>query len=74
MFRSATGYSCPGCGAQRAIHSLLHGHFAEAISYNYFLPFVAVFLLVFQGLSFFLKRVKLFVPDFRALLISLSMC
>ncbi|MBC8626524.1 DUF2752 domain-containing protein [Alloprevotella sp. Lung230] len=55
MFRSATGYSCPGCGAQRVIHSLLHGHFAEAISYNYFLPFVAVFLLVFQSLSFFEK-------------------
>ncbi len=55
LFRAATGYSCPGCGAQRALHSLMHGHFLEAIRYNYFLPCVAVFLFVFQCLSSFEK-------------------
>lgn len=55
LFRTATGYSCPGCGAQRALHSLMHGHFLEAIRYNYFLPCVAVFLFVFQCLSYFEK-------------------
>lgn len=55
LFRTATGYSCPGCGAQRALHSLMHGHFLEAIRYNYFLPCVAVFLFVFQCLSCFEK-------------------
>lgn len=34
IFRSLTGFDCPGCGSQRAIHSLLHGHIAEAWHYN----------------------------------------
>ena len=25
VFLSLTGYKCPGCGSQRAIHALLHG-------------------------------------------------
>ena len=55
LFRVATGYSCPGCGAQRALHSLMHGHFLAAIRYNYFLPWVVVFLLIFQCLRYFEK-------------------
>ena len=34
MFRQLTGLDCPGCGSQRAIHALLHGHVAEAWDYN----------------------------------------
>lgn len=34
MFRQLTGLDCPGCGSQRALHALLHGHIAEAWSYN----------------------------------------
>ncbi len=34
-----TGTYCPGCGSQRAIHSLLHGDFAGMMAYNpMFLP------------------------------------
>jgi len=29
-----TGYYCPGCGATRALHQLLHGNIAAAFSYN----------------------------------------
>lgn len=29
-----TGLECPGCGTQRALHALLHGHIADAFSYN----------------------------------------
>lgn len=36
MFKVMTGWSCPGCGLQRGIHALLHGHLFEALSYNYF--------------------------------------
>ncbi len=37
MLKLITGYDCPSCGAQRALHAALHGHFAEAIHYNLFL-------------------------------------
>lgn len=33
-FRYATGYHCPGCGSQRAIHQLLHGEFIVAFWLN----------------------------------------
>lgn len=33
-FHAATGLYCPGCGSQRAIHQLLHGHWLEAANYN----------------------------------------
>lgn len=28
------GIFCPGCGSQRAVHSLLHGEFGAAFAYN----------------------------------------
>jgi hypothetical protein len=33
-FYALTGAFCPGCGALRAIHSLLHGHLVRAIGFN----------------------------------------
>lgn len=47
-FKTLTGYSCPGCGGQRALHSLLNGEIKQAFFYNPIL-FVAVpylFLLI----------------------------
>lgn len=39
LFYSFTGGYCPGCGSQRALHSLLHFDIAGVISYNFlFLP------------------------------------
>ena len=32
-----TGYYCPGCGSQRAIHCFLNGRIVEGIRYNYLL-------------------------------------
>lgn len=40
VFRRLTGWQCPGCGSQRALHALLHGRVAEAWSYNRLLPFL----------------------------------
>ncbi len=33
-FHSLTGLLCPGCGSTRAMHQLVHGHFAAAFWYN----------------------------------------
>lgn len=34
LLKALTGYDCPGCGAQRALHALLHGRLSEAAAYN----------------------------------------
>ncbi|HPE77483.1 MAG TPA: DUF2752 domain-containing protein [Draconibacterium sp.] len=44
IFNSITGYYCPGCGSQRAIHSLLHFDIAGVVSYNFL--FIPAFLLI----------------------------
>jgi hypothetical protein len=33
-FRALTGLECPGCGATRATHELLHGRLSAALHYN----------------------------------------
>lgn len=47
-FLSLTGYKCPGCGSQRAIHALLHGDVVGAFKYNALLlisiPWIALCL------------------------------
>lgn len=46
-FREITGFECPGCGGQRALHLLLHGDISGAFRHNAFfiivLPFLAYF-------------------------------
>ena len=50
-FQMATGYQCPGCGSQRALHELLHFHFLEALKFNplFVLAIPYVVILVFTG-------------------------
>jgi hypothetical protein len=43
-----TGWQCPGCGGQRALHALLHGRLGEALGHNAFAVVVAGPLLA-QG-------------------------
>jgi hypothetical protein len=45
LFHSVTGYYCPGCGSQRAFHSLLHLDFVGVVSQNFL--FIPAFLLIF---------------------------
>lgn len=63
LFNSITGYYCPGCGSQRAVHSLLHLDFAGVISYNFlFLP--AALLIFYHYAHPFLNRIfKLKLPN-----------
>lgn len=48
-FLLLTGLQCPGCGSQRAIHSLLHFDVAKAFYYNallvFTLPLIVILLL-----------------------------
>lgn len=47
LFHSLTGGYCPGCGSQRALHSLLHFDIAGVVRYNFlFLP--ASLLIVYH--------------------------
>jgi hypothetical protein len=48
-FFRITGYLCPGCGAQRAFHELLHGHIGQAARHNLLLV-LSLPLLVYVGL------------------------
>ena len=49
-FYLLTGLKCPGCGSQRAIYQLLHGHIIKALQYNallvIYLPIIVFFVLV----------------------------
>lgn len=38
-FYLLTGWQCPSCGSQRAVHALLHGEVGQALRYN---PFMLV--------------------------------
>lgn len=44
-FNLVTGYKCPGCGSQRALHQLLHLNIVQAFHYNAclvaFIPIIA---------------------------------
>lgn len=34
LFLSLTGWKCAGCGSQRALYQLIHGHLRAAFEYN----------------------------------------
>ncbi len=58
-FHSMTGYHCPGCGSQRAIHDFLHGNIIEGFKHN-FLVGLGVLVLFYK--AFLLVRAK-FYPE-----------
>lgn len=66
LFKTLTGLDCPGCGSQRALHSLLHGHLGEALRMNALL----VVMLPLIGWMVWLecvrkKRPKLYASFYR---------
>jgi hypothetical protein len=48
-FKNLTGFYCPGCGGQRAMHQILHGNFFEAFHCN---------LLIYIFLPFFILKIS----------------
>ena len=55
LFRGLTGLTCPGCGSTRAMHQILHGHFAAAFMLN------PLFLLAIPFLLYALLRYSVVV-------------
>lgn len=46
-----TGYKCPGCGSQRALHALLNFKLADVVHYNaLFVPAIPYLILLLFAL------------------------
>ncbi|MGV3560560.1 DUF2752 domain-containing protein [Larkinella arboricola] len=45
-FKLLTGLECPGCGSQRCLHQLMHGHIRQAFAYNPLLVLSLPYLLL----------------------------
>ena len=54
LFKTLTGYDCPSCGGQRALHALLNGEISGAFMLNPFL-FIATPLIVAIAYTSFSK-------------------
>ena len=39
-----TGWKCPGCGSQRALHALLHGDVITAFRLNMWIPVAIIYI------------------------------
>lgn len=67
-----TGYACPGCGSQRAIHSVLHFDFKSAFMHNalilFLMPYVLLgfYLEVLEAKKRFVKLEQLFFGKWAA--------
>jgi len=75
-FYMITGYKCPGCGSQRAVHHLLHFNFVYALRENTLLvislPYILLaFLFDYAGLKTRWPRVRKVLFGFNAILILL---
>lgn len=44
IVKTLTGWQCPSCGVQRALHALMHGEVGRSLSYNWFLAFSLLYL------------------------------
>lgn len=70
-----TGYECPGCGTQRAIHQLLHLNIGAALKLNAFMvlaiPYVllGVYMEYFGGKQRNVKLYRTFFGKYSALVV-----
>jgi hypothetical protein len=59
LLHEYTGLYCPGCGAARAFHALLHGHLLTATHFN---PVVTLLFLPVVGGSFIREGIEAIFP------------
>lgn len=57
-FLLITGYKCPGCGSQRAIHSLLHLDIGKAFAFNPILVISIPYLIIISIINWKIKTSK----------------
>ena len=55
-FYVLTGWKCPGCGSQRALHALLHGDITGAFHMNMWIPVAAIYIVLVMIALFFSNR------------------
>jgi hypothetical protein len=64
---SLTGLNCPGCGTQRALHALAHGHLGVALHDNAFailaIPVLLYAYVMWAGRAFSFAVPQLAVPS-----------
>ena len=58
LFKSLTGWDCPGCGSQRMLHALLHGDWAGAWHANPLLLSMVPYILLLGFVSRFRTRYR----------------
>ena len=58
LFKSLTGWDCPGCGSQRMLHALLHGDWAGAWHANPLLLSMVPYILLLGVVSLFRTRYR----------------
>ena len=54
-FHEMTGFYCPGCGGQRALHALLHLEFRESLRLNPLVLLLCLPLAVYSYIAYALK-------------------
>ncbi len=52
LWLSLTGWRCPSCGVMRATHQLMHGHFLQAVAYNWWLLLSVPLAVAIVALAF----------------------
>ena len=66
-FRMLTGYKCPGCGSQRAIHFLLNLEIGSAVRANALLVFSIPYVILLIMAEFFREKNEFFRRLYHAL-------
>ncbi len=55
IYRSITGYKCPGCGIQGCLHSILTGNLSQAFRQNA-LFFISIPFIIFGALVYVFRN------------------
>lgn len=70
VFKTLTGYDCPSCGTQRALHALLNGEIKTAILFNPFVLLVLPYLIALFYTTFskskFSTKIHPYVQGYKA--------